>query len=156
MTSCASRGCMSSERSSRQPVLMALVPLLFGAACADFGRGEAIGASGSGGGAPDAAAAASGGSAGSSYGVDIGPLLLDGCALCHSSTGAASSTGFVLTGNAADDYQSTLRFVDVDAPDQSRLIVKMEGRGHTGGAIYTRASPERAQVLRWIGEGAAP
>ena len=34
--------------------------------------------------------------------------------------------------------------------------VKMEGRGHTGGAIYTRASPERAQVLRWIGEGAAP
>jgi hypothetical protein len=156
MTSCASRGCMSSERSSRQPVMMALVPLLFGAACADFSRGEALGTNGSGGGAPDAAAGTSGGGSGSSYGVDIGPLLLDGCAVCHSPTGAASSTGFLLTGNTPDDYQSTLSFIDVGAPDRSRLIVKMEGRGHTGGAIYTRASPEHAQVLRWIGEGAAP
>lgn len=155
MTSCASRGSMSSERRSRRPVVTLLV-LLLGAACADFSRGEALGADGSGGGAPDAAAGASGGGSGSSYGVDIGALLLDGCAVCHSPTGAASSTGFSLTGDVPDDYQSTLSFVDVGAPDQSRLIVKMEGRGHTGGAIYTRASPEHAQVLRWIGEGAAP
>jgi hypothetical protein len=136
--------------------MMALVALLLGAACADFSRGEAIDPNGSGGGAPDAAVGASGGGSGSSYGVDIGPLLLDGCAVCHSPTGAASSSGFSLTGNAPDDYQSTLSFVDVDAPDQSRLIVKMEGRGHTGGAIYTRGSPEHALVSRWIGEGAAP
>ncbi len=154
MTSCASRGCMSSERRSRRPVVTLLV-LLLGAACADFSRGEALGANGSSEGAPDAAAGASGGP-GSSYGVDIGPLLLDGCAACHSPTGAASSTAFLLTGSVADDYEATLGFVDVGAPDQSRLIVKMEGRGHTGGAIYTRASPEHAQVLRWIGEGAAP
>jgi hypothetical protein len=155
MTSCASRGCMSSDSSKPGADFgfLLLVVLLLGAACADFSRG---GANGSGGGAPDAAAGAFGGGSGSSYGVDIAPLLLDGCATCHSATGAASSTGFVLTGNAPDDYPSTLDFVDVNAPDQSRLIIKMEGRGHTGGAIYTRASPEGAQVLRWIGEGAAP
>jgi hypothetical protein len=155
MTSCASRGCMSSERWSRRPVVTVLVALLFGAACADFSRGAALASSGSGEGAPDATASGGSGS-GSSFGVDIDPLLLDGCAACHSPTGAASSSGFVLTGNAPDDYQSTLDFVDVGAPDQSRLIAKMEGRGHTGGAIYTRASPEHAQILRWIGEGAAP
>ena len=156
MTSCASRGCMSSERSRLRPVSMALVTLLNGAACADFSRGEASGANGSGGGAPDASAGTVGGGSGSSYAVDAHPLLLDGCAACHSPTGAASSTAFMLTGNVADDYQSTLGFVEVGAPEQSRLIVKMEGRGHTGGAVYTRASPEHAQVLRWIGEGAAP
>jgi hypothetical protein len=157
MTSYASRECMSSDsfKAGAAFGFLLLVVLLLGVACADFGRGGAIGSNGSDGGAPDAAAGFGGGS-GSSYGVDIGPLLLDGCAACHSATGAASSTGFVLTGNVPDDYQSTLDFVDVGAPDQSRLIVKMEGRGHTGGAIYTRASPERAQLVRWIGEGAAP
>jgi hypothetical protein len=144
---------MSSERWSRQPVVRALVALLLGGACADFSRGGSSGPSAA---APDATASASGASSGSSYGVDIHPLLLDGCGECHSPTGAAASTGFVLTGDAPDDYPSTLGLVDVSAPDQSRLIVKMEGRGHTGGAIYTRASPEHAQVLRWVGEGAAP
>ena len=137
--------------------MTARVALLVGAACADFSRGAAVGSSGSSGSSSGAAdASASGAASSSSYGADIAPLLLDGCAACHSPTGAASSTGFVLSGDVLDDYQSTLGFVDVDAPDQSRLIAKMEGRGHAGGAVYTRASPERAQVLRWIGEGAAP
>ena len=95
-------------------------------------------------------------SSGSSYGADIHALLQGGCASCHASAGAASSTGLVFTGNVPDDYLSTLDFVDVDAPAASRLVVKMEGRGHVGGAIYTSASPQYREVLRWIGEGAAP
>jgi hypothetical protein len=156
MTSCASRACMSSERGNGQTVVATLIAVLCGAACADLSRGGALGPNGSGGDASDAAAGATGGSAGMSYGVDIHPLLLDGCGECHSPTGAASSTGFVLTGDVSDDYPPTLELVEVGAPEQSRLVVKMEGRGHTGGAIYTRAAPERAQVLRWIGEGAVP
>jgi hypothetical protein len=147
---------MSSERWSRRPALTVLGALVFGAACADFSRGQALGSNGSGAGVPDAAANTSGGGSSASYAADIHPLLVDGCAACHSPTGAASSTTFVLTDNAPDDYLSTLEFVDVGAPDVSRLVVKMEGRGHSGGAIYTRVSPEYAQVLRWIGEGAAP
>jgi hypothetical protein len=108
---------------------------------------------------PDAAASGAAGSSATtntSYGADIYPVLLDGCESCHSPTGAASDTGLLLTGSASDDYPSTFDLIDVGSPEASRLVVKMEGRGHGGGAIYTPASPEHALVLRWIGEGAAP
>jgi hypothetical protein len=154
MTFCASRGCMSSKpRGMRPPASTLLVGLLLGA-CADFSRGDALDTSGAG--LPDAMPSDSQGGSSSGYGAEIHALLLDGCASCHAPAGAASDTRFVLGGNAPEDYLSTLEFVDVGAPAQSRLVVKMEGRGHTGGAIYTRVSPEYAQVLRWIGEGAAP
>jgi hypothetical protein len=142
---------MSSERSFSAVARVALVAALaHGAACADFSRGDPLGPTG--GGAPDASGSASG----SAFDPDIHALLLDGCASCHSPTGAASDTELLLTGNLTDDYSSTSALVDLGSPDASRLVVKMEGRGHAGGAIYTRASPEYARVLRWIGEGAAP
>jgi hypothetical protein len=159
MTFYASPGCMSSKRCSvRLSASTLLGALVLGVACADFSRGDPLDTSGlgGGGGLPDARAGGSEGGSSSSYGADVHALLLDGCASCHSPAGAASSTGLVFTGNAPEDYLSTMDFVDVGAPATSRLVVKMEGRGHTGGAIYTRVSPEYAQVLRWIGEGAAP
>jgi hypothetical protein len=122
-------------------------------ACADFSRGDP---SASGGAAPGPMGDGSDAGSGASYAAGVHAILLDGCASCHSPTGAASGTALVLTGSAPDDYLSTLDFVDVGAPGASRLVVKMEGRGHAGGAIYTGASPEHAQVVRWIGEGAAP
>lgn len=88
--------------------------------------------------------------------MSIHRLLLAGRESCHSAAGAASSTRPLFTGSVTDDYQSTLDFVDVSAAAASRLVVKMEGRGHAGGAIFTSASPEYALVLRWIDEGAAP
>ncbi len=128
-----------------------LFALLCCVGCADFSRGEPFGASGSGGGSMGAEAGLA-----ISYAADIHALLQGGCASCHSPTGAASSTALLLTGNVTEDYLSALDLVDVGSPDASRLVLKMEGRGHSGGAIYTRASPQYARVLRWIGEGAAP
>lgn len=155
MTSCASRGSMSSRKSSSSASGW-LAALLLCAGCADFSRGEPLGSSGAGGGLPDGMGNGSDAGASSSYAADVQPLLLDGCESCHSPTGAASGTGFVLTGSVPDDYLSTLDFVDVNTPDASRLVFKMAGRSHGGGAVFTSASPEYAQVLRWIGEGAAP
>src|SRR5687768_10237878 len=119
-------------------------------ACADFSRGEPSGSGASSAGLPDATASSAGGSSATSsatYAADIHPVLLDGCASCHSSTGTGSDTELVLTDSASDDYPSTLSLVDLGSPDASRLVVKMEGRGHGGGAIYTRASPRYALVL---------
>lgn len=122
------------------------------AGCADFSRGKPLAAGNSD--SPDASAA--GGRAGSSYAVEIHPLLIGSCGPCHSPTGAASGTQLVFTGNAPDDYVSVLDLVDLDTPEASRLLVKMQGRGHGGGAIYAPTSPQYAAVLHWIGEGAPP
>ncbi|MEO8178173.1 MAG: hypothetical protein ABI895_04995 [Deltaproteobacteria bacterium] len=141
---------MSSERwLSTLALLGVLWP---GAGCADFSRGKPLAAGNSD--SPDASDA--GGGVGSSYAADIHPLLLGGCSSCHSPTGAASGTQLVLTGSAPADYVSVSKLVDVDTPDASRLLVKAQGRGHVGGAIYTSTSSQYAAVLRWIGEGAAP
>jgi mono/diheme cytochrome c family protein len=122
------------------------------ASCADFSRGKPLAAGSSD--SPDAGAAE--GSAGSSYAADIDPLLLGSCGSCHSPTGVASGTQLVFTGSAPDDYLIVLNLVDVDRPDASRLLVKMQGRGHGGGVIYPPTSSQYAAVLRWIGEGAPP
>jgi hypothetical protein len=151
---------MSSERSSRGSVELRaawalLVPLALplSIGCADFSRGEPLAARDT---APPGSGADAGSSTGTSYVADVHVLLIDGCASCHSSAGTASSTPLVFADSPPDDYTLTLDFVDVDAPDTSRLVLKMEGRGHAGGAIYPRASSEHALVLRWIGEGASP
>ena len=151
MTFCASRACMSSERCSR--ALALLGALVCALACADFSRGEPLAESGL-----DGGSTGNGSDGGSSvgYAADIHPLLLDGCAECHSPTGSASNTQLVLTGRLPEDYLSARELVDQDSPDASRLLTKMQGRGHVGGAIYTSASPEYALILRWIDEGATP
>jgi hypothetical protein len=151
---------MSSERSRRgsvelrallAPLALLALPLAMG--CADFSRGEPLPPSDT---PPSGSGADAGSSTGTSYGADVHALLIDGCVSCHSSAGTASSTQLVFVDSPPDDHMATLDFVDVDTPETSRLVLKMEGRGHAGGAIYPRASSEHALVLRWIGEGALP
>jgi hypothetical protein len=144
---------MSSERWLSG---FALLTLGLSGACADFSRGKSLASSGSGEGSPDASGAAGSAGSSASYATDIHPLLLDGCGTCHSATGAAAGTALVFSDSASDDYAPTLDLVDVDTPDASRLVIKMLGRGHGGGVVYTSTSPQYAAVLRWIGEGAAP
>jgi carbon monoxide dehydrogenase subunit G len=83
-------------------------------------------------------------------------LLIEGCESCHAPGGAASSTELVYVGDVSEDYDATLEFVTPDSPESSRLVTKMQGRGHGGGAIFTPTSAEYALILTWIREGAAP
>jgi hypothetical protein len=141
---------MSSERWL---VAMSVLGALGSGACADFSRGGPLAAGGR-----SEGSASNGSDAGSTltYSADIQPLLLDACATCHSQSGAASDTEFQLSGAVLDDYASTLALVAVGSPETSRLLVKMSGRGHGGGATYPSTSPEYAIILLWVCEGAAP
>jgi hypothetical protein len=133
--------------SSRQVAITSLCLALFG--CADWSRGVA---------GPDAGEttsdAPSDGSA--AFATAVHPLLAAGCRTCHAADGEASGTAFVLTGMVATDHATTLPFVDLGAPVSSRLLVKMSGAGHGGGAVFANGSPEFGMVLRWIREGALP
>lgn len=119
------------------------------AGCADWSRGV----SGADAGEAGVPAQSDGGVA---FAAVIHPLLLDGCGRCHGTGGEASDTMFVLTGMAAGDHAAAVAFVDVGTPASSRLLLKMGGVGHGGGAVFAQGSPEFATVLRWIEEGASP
>ena len=47
-------------------------------------------------------------------------------------------------------------FVDTSAPAGSRLLSKLSGNGHQGGAVYAAGSPEYQTILHWIEQGALP
>lgn len=91
-----------------------------------------------------------------SFATDILPVLDAGCASCHSPSGSAASTGWVLTGDANADYEETLRFVDETSPGTSRLLTKGAGQSHGGGNIYPTDSAEFALQVEWIQGGALP
>ena len=126
-------------------------------ACADLERGDPL---------PDAAAVdtaapateagAEAGAAGRSFARDVHPLLVDGCARCHSRDGQAGNTTLLLTADAAADLPVVARFVNGDNPAGSRLLVKGAGMGHGGGAIFAAGSPEYRTILEWITQGSAP
>ena len=142
---------MTSERLAGAAVLAlaALSVLTFG--CADFSRGPAAVAVDAG--------AGEGGAAnpdGATSFAAVEDVLISGCQRCHSTGGEAGDTTFLLTGEAAADLDTVTRFVDVNAPAASRLLAKMAGNGHNGGAVYAPATPEYQTVLRWVQEGARP
>jgi len=124
-----------------------LIAAVLAAGCADFSRGAAPDA------APDAGASDGGGGAGF---APVHALLLSGCQRCHQAGGEAGTTALVLTGDARADRDVVARLVDTSSPEASRLLSKMSGHGHTGGAVFNEGSPEYAAVLRWIQEGARP
>ena len=128
--------------------MAAVAWVALGAACADLSRGPAPPA------AVDAGAS-EGGDAAVSFAV-VEDILIAGCQRCHSTDGEAGDTTLLLTGDAAADLETVARFVDVNAPAVSRLLAKMAGNGHGGGAVYGAATPEYQTVLRWVQEGARP
>ena len=117
--------------------------------CADFSRGATQVSTDE---TPDAGG--SGAGRGSlSFSTDVYPLLTI-CMNCHVPGGAASTTSLVFAGNAATDYTTILKFVDTSAPEGSRMLSKMSGNGHGGGAIYAAGTSEYETVLHWIQQGA--
>jgi mono/diheme cytochrome c family protein len=130
------------------------------AGCADFSRGPTAASEPDGaatsdaGGASDGAAPEGGG--GTSFARDVEPLLVPTCQACHAPGGQAADTRLLLTGKPAADYTVVVSFVDTSSPSGSRLLSKMSGNGHQGGAVYPATSPEYLTVLRWIEQGALP
>jgi hypothetical protein len=131
--------------------------VVFGAlaGCADLERGPAPAVPDAGAGT-DADDAPPSDGASVSFAATVLPLLQDGCARCHAAGQEAGDTQLVFTGGAGADYTAVSRFVDTSAPSGSRLLAKMRGQGHEGGAIFTAASPEYQTVLQWIQQGAPP
>jgi hypothetical protein len=126
------------------------------AGCADFERGPAAPApDASVGQDGDADAAAPGDGAVVSFAANVRPLL-EPCVRCHAAGQQAGDTSLLFTGIAAADYAAVVSFTDTTTPTASRLLAKMRGQGHEGGAIYAADAPEYVTVLHWIQQGARP
>ncbi len=91
-----------------------------------------------------------------SFAATIHPLLLSGCQSCHSASGTASSTSFLLTGEVEDDFALATSLLNAANPAESRLLRKAAGQAHGGGAIFPPASAEYQSLLAWAAGGAAP
>jgi hypothetical protein len=161
---------MNSEPTSDRRVTIrgALAWLLAGCAlasltmagCADFSRGPSSASGGDDASSPDAGTTGDGppveAGGGTSFAKDVEPLLIPTCQTCHAAGGEASDTRLLLTGKPDADYAVVTPFVDPSSAAASRLLSKMSGNGHQGGAVYTAGSPEYLTVLRWIQQGALP
>lgn len=88
------------------------------------------------------------------YESAIYPLIQLSCDSCHVSGAAAGSTGFVLTGTAADDYANIKANLNLTAPASSPLITKGTGKAHGGGAVWTAGSADVDELICWISAGA--
>jgi len=133
----------------------ALAGALALASCADFSRGEPSPATDAGT-RPDGGDAAAPDGAALSFAVDVYPLLVPACQSCHATGEEAGDTNLLFTGAAPDDYATVVTFVDTSAPAGSRLLSKLSGNGHQGGAVYAAGSPEYQKILNWIEQGALP
>jgi hypothetical protein len=147
---------MTSRRRTSGTVAALCCALALG--CADFSRGPATpipdagaeldGQTGDGASTDDGAAL--------SFAASIHPLMAAACHGCHAVGQQAGDTQLLLTSDAAADYVVVMRFVDTSAPAGSRLLSKMSGNGHGGGAVYAASTPEYQTVLHWIQQGARP
>lgn len=146
-----------SSRTGWERLALALGLAFAFVGCADFSRGAASEPATDAGPTGDAGDAATGDGGGSaSFAKDVEPLLVPTCQACHVPGGEAGDTTLLLTGTAATDFATVTAFVDTSSPKSSRLLSKMSGNGHQGGAVYAAGSPEYLTVLRWIEQGAAP
>jgi len=88
------------------------------------------------------------------YTTAIYPLVQLSCDSCHVSGGAGGSTGFVLSGNAADDYDHIVANLDLNNAASSILLTKGGGKSHGGGTIWAAGGTELAELICWISAGA--
>jgi hypothetical protein len=132
-----------------------LAAVLASAGCADLERGEPAVTSSDGGPAGDTGAG-DGSPAARSFARDVRPLLIDGCARCHSRSGQAADSALVLGDDPARDRAAVLELINPGNPGASRLLSKGAGTGHGGGAIYAPGTPEYQTILEWISQGSAP
>lgn len=145
---------MSSDRSRRTVLVVAL---LAAGGCADFTRGPYWTSSTEG--TPAGATGGTGGASGGpalSFAADVYPILVDNCQTCHSSSGEASNTSFIVAADASSTYSDVLDLVDLQSPGDSRLLQKMRGESHTGGVVLDPQTADYQLIQMWIEEGAKP
>jgi hypothetical protein len=153
---------MNSERRralGRSFAVLALATVLV-AGCAGFRRGPLP--EGDDGDDGDDGAAGSAGGGGNAGGSDttIGfedeahAILLARCMECHVSGGRGAGSGFLLTGDPAQDLDSALFFVEPGSPAGSTLLRAASGRGHSAGAVLGEDSEEYQALSAWIAAGA--
>ena len=78
------------------------------------------------------------------------PILDFECVECHSASGQASSTNFVLTGNARLDRAMVVALVTPGNPSESRLLVQATSDSHGGGQRFATDSSEYQTISAWI------
>lgn len=143
----------SRRRLATTAALAAFCGVLF-PTCADFSRGSPSPATDGG---SDAVGPSGDGDDGApSFATSIHSLLVTGCQSCHVDGEEAGDSRLLFTGDVAADYLAVSLFVDTSAPAGSRLLSKMAGSGHGGGAIHLPDSPPYQSVLQWIQQGARP
>jgi len=119
-------------------LLFALTAALAIAGCADFQRGPAP----RDGGTDDAQVVA--------FEKLVYPVLELDCVDCHSASGQAYNTSFVLTGDARLDRAMVVALVTPGNPSESRLLVQATSDSHGGGQLFATDSSEYQTIADWI------
>jgi hypothetical protein len=110
--------------------------------CADFHRGHAPLDGGQGGDGSQIADLA--------FEKLVYPILELDCADCHSASGEASNSNYVLTGNAQLDRPMVVALVTPGNPANSRLLTQATSNSHNGGVRFATASVEYQTIASWI------
>ena len=78
------------------------------------------------------------------------PILERNCSDCHSASGQAANTYFVLTGNARFDRTMVVALVTPGKSADSMLLIQATSQSHGGGQRFASDSPEYLTISDWI------
>ncbi len=91
-----------------------------------------------------------------SYSGDVYPILLAHCSVCHSEGGIADTTDYILTSDAAADYEMISALLTPGDPEGSKLLIKASGRtSHGGSTVLPTDSIDYQTIAAWIADGAS-
>ncbi len=81
------------------------------------------------------------------------PVLSTRCATCHSSSGLAASSDFVLSGTAMPtNLEASSRMASASEAGESLLVLRAIGTNHPGGAVLVAGSAEHAALVAFAGQ----
>ena len=92
---------------------------------------------------------------GKKFSTDVFPILETSCTIsCHSSTGIASTTTFIVS-DISTTYTGVKTLVDTLNPSSSKFLLKaIAQESHSGGKVFDTTSTQYNTILTWITEGA--
>jgi hypothetical protein len=95
------------------------------------------------------------GPAAPSFARVVHPLFVATCKACHAPGAPGGVSRLLLSGDAATDHHTVVRFVNTRDPEASVLLGKVSGATlHAGGAPWPAAGAQYQRVLAWIRGGA--